>query len=199
MNKQVFLEKLRQGLSALPREEQEERVSFYSEMIDDRIEDGLSEEQAVASVGDLDRILLHSFSDAPPTEGTKAKPKKQEKPLWLIILLILGFPIWFSVGISLFAAVFSLLVSLWALFLSLCITSASLLFAALAAIASSVMSITVGSGIKALVDLGTGLICAGLGIFFCILCIRLAKGLGRLTKKCFQLIGRIFRKKEDLQ
>ena len=46
MNKQEFLNQLRSGLNGLPHEEIEERVMFYSEMIDDRVEEGLSEEDA---------------------------------------------------------------------------------------------------------------------------------------------------------
>ena len=37
MNKQEFLTQLRQGLSGLPQDDIEKRLTFYSEMIDDRI------------------------------------------------------------------------------------------------------------------------------------------------------------------
>ena len=47
MNKEEFLSELRTKLSGLPQEDIEERISFYSEMIDDRMEDGISEEEAV--------------------------------------------------------------------------------------------------------------------------------------------------------
>ena len=50
MNKQEFLDALRRALSGVPLEEIEERVGFYGEMIDDRIEEGLSEVAAVAVV-----------------------------------------------------------------------------------------------------------------------------------------------------
>ena len=57
MNKQEFLAELRRGLSGLPRDDIEERLSFYGEMLDDRIEEGLSEEEELkcfqlASAGD---------------------------------------------------------------------------------------------------------------------------------------------------
>ena len=42
MTKNEFLEQLRRGLSGLPMEDIDERLNFYSEMIDDRIEEGLS-------------------------------------------------------------------------------------------------------------------------------------------------------------
>ena len=44
MNKIGFILELKDKLSALPKSEVEERLSFYCEMIEDRIEDGLSEE-----------------------------------------------------------------------------------------------------------------------------------------------------------
>ena len=47
MRKQEFLTELRKGLSGLPQDDIEERLSFYSEMIDDQIEEGLAEEEAV--------------------------------------------------------------------------------------------------------------------------------------------------------
>ena len=44
MSKQEFLAALEEGLSGLPREDVDERLGFYSEMIDDRMEDGLPED-----------------------------------------------------------------------------------------------------------------------------------------------------------
>ena len=48
MKKQEFITKLEEKLSRLPKKEVEERLNFYSEIIEDKIEDGLTEEQAVA-------------------------------------------------------------------------------------------------------------------------------------------------------
>ena len=58
MDKHDFLMQLQNRLSGLPQEDIEERLNFYNEMIDDRIEDGLSEEEAIAAVGSLDEIVL---------------------------------------------------------------------------------------------------------------------------------------------
>ena len=56
MNKQEFLTELKKALSPLSKADLEERLSFYSEMIDDRMEEGLSEEEAVAAIGSPDEI-----------------------------------------------------------------------------------------------------------------------------------------------
>ena len=51
MNKQQFLDALKKELCGLSQDDIQESLDFYSEMIDDHIEEGLSEEEAVASIG----------------------------------------------------------------------------------------------------------------------------------------------------
>ena len=119
MNKQEFVEKLRSKLSNLPKAEVEERLNFYIEMIDDRIEDGLSEDIAVADVGSVDKIAVQIAEDIPllKTLGGKIKPKKSLSKLNLT-LLIAGFPVWLPLLISAVAVIFSFYVSLWAVVIS---------------------------------------------------------------------------------
>ena len=57
MNKQEFLSQLQAGLSGLPECETEERLSFYSEMIDDYTEEGFSEEEAVTQIGSVSDVI----------------------------------------------------------------------------------------------------------------------------------------------
>ena len=56
MDKHDFLTALYSRLHTLPEEDARRSVDYYCEMIDDRIEDGLSEDEAVAAVGDVDEI-----------------------------------------------------------------------------------------------------------------------------------------------
>ena len=81
MNKQAFLAQLRKGLSGLPREDIEERLTFYSEMIDDRTEEGLSEEEAVSGIGPVDTIISQSIADTPLAKIAKERisPKRRLK------------------------------------------------------------------------------------------------------------------------
>ena len=43
MNKQEFLSRLGQALSGLPQEELQERLAFFRESIEDRLEEGRTE------------------------------------------------------------------------------------------------------------------------------------------------------------
>ena len=68
MNKDQFLEELRKKLSGLPQEDIDERVAFYSEMIDDRMEEDITEEEAVASLGTVDSVVEQIMSEIPLTK-----------------------------------------------------------------------------------------------------------------------------------
>lgn len=109
MNKRKFISELRKKLSRLPRKEIEERLSFYSEMIDDHIEEGLSEEEAVRAVGSIENIA----KQIPGAKG--ADSMKRELSGWDIALLIIGAPLWAPLLIAAFVIYFSLYIVLWSL------------------------------------------------------------------------------------
>ena len=74
MNKQKFLAELKKSLSALGRNDIEDRLAFYGEMIDDRIEEGFSESEAVLAVGSADEIAAQILeSEAHSTEDSQRK------------------------------------------------------------------------------------------------------------------------------
>ena len=56
MNKEIFIKELKKGFKRLPGEEKRKQLSYYSELIDDMIEDGMSEAEAVARLGDVKDI-----------------------------------------------------------------------------------------------------------------------------------------------
>ena len=51
MKKQEFLNELRRQLRGLPQDEIDNRVSFYEEMINDMIDEGKTEDQAIIEIG----------------------------------------------------------------------------------------------------------------------------------------------------
>ena len=94
MTKNEFLNRLRARLSDLPKSEVEERLGFYSEMIDDRIEEGLSEEAAVTEIGNVETVARQIVSEIPMVKILKDKMKpKRRLRAWEIVLLAVGSPI----------------------------------------------------------------------------------------------------------
>ena len=73
MNKQEFINELKCGLSGLSDADLNERLNFYSEMIDDRIEEGFSEEEAVAQIGSVNDIISQIASEMSLTKLVKEK------------------------------------------------------------------------------------------------------------------------------
>lgn len=166
MTKTEFLFSLKNKLSHLPSNELDERISFYNEMIDDRIEDGLSEEDAVLAIGSVDEIANQIISDISLSETAKdkIKPKRRLKS-WEIILLSLGSPIWFSLLISALAVVFSLYVSLWAVIISFWAVFLSLIICSFCVACAGTGFIIYGKKFSGFALIGSAFICAGLGIF----------------------------------
>ena len=120
MNKQEFLAQLRKGLTGLPKDDIEERLTFYGEMIEDRIEEGLSEEEAISEIGSVGEIAAQTIADTPLAKIAKERIRtKGRLKAWEIVLLVLGSPIWLSLGIAAAAVILALYVSLWSVIVSL--------------------------------------------------------------------------------
>ena len=135
MNKQEFLTLLRKKLAPLPPEEVEERLALYGEMIDDRMEEGLPEEDAVRTVGDVADIVKNTV-----VEVSLSNVRPEKKPLWPwgILVLILGAPLWLpllmaaaGVVLSVYVTLWSVVISLWAVFVSVVASAVGFFFAAI--------------------------------------------------------------------
>lgn len=116
MNKEEFLNSLRKRLKGLPNNEIEERISFYSEMIDDRLEEGMSEEEAIESLGGIDNVVRQIASESNLFSIVKEKIKPNKSPnALLIVLLVLGFPLWFPLLLTGFVLLLVAYLLLWVL------------------------------------------------------------------------------------
>ena len=200
MNKRQFLNKLRGKLNGLSEESINEHIAFFSEMIDDRIEEGVLEDEAVLSVGSVEKIVEQVVADTPFAKIAKQriKPKRQIK-VWEIILLALGSPIWLSLIIALIAVIFSVYVSLWSVIISLWSVFVSLVACAVGGVmACAVLSVT-GSVYTGVAMLSAGLVCAGLSIFMYYCCKLVTKGILFVTKKIAVWTKKCFINKEEKQ
>jgi len=197
MSKQEFLVQLRKGLSGLPQEDVEERLAFYSEMIDDRMEEGITEEDAVSRIGSVDTIISQIKADIPLTKLVREKitPKKHLKT-WGIVLLVLGSPIWLSLLISAFAVILSLYASLWSVVISLWAVFGSLIGCAFGGVVAGIVIACSGNALSGIAMLAVGIICAGLSIFMFYGCKAATKGTLILTKKMAIWVKNCFIKTE---
>lgn len=200
MNKEEFLAALRQELSGLPQEDIEERLNFYAEMIDDRAEEGISQEEAVAEIGDPKDIAAQVIAETPLPKLVKERVRRKRRlKAWEIVLLAIGSPIWISLLIAAFAVILSLYITLWALIITLWAVEFALAVSAPACIAAAVLFAAQGYGLSAAATLGAALFSAGISIFLFFGCRESSKGIIRLTKKIALGIKSLFIRKEDAQ
>ena len=166
MKKNELLMELRRLTSHLPQEEADRFTQYYSEIISDAMEDGMSEEEAVASVGTIEEISAYIKENNNIQTDLNSKNvgtventvnKKKDLPVWAIVLIIIGFPIWFSM----LCTAFSMYMTGWAVIIAL--------FAAvLALFVSGIILIPVAVMMQdfalLMVMLGTGIFCIGLSM-----------------------------------
>ena len=183
MNKLDFLDALRVKLSDLPESDREERLAFYGEMIDDQIEDGLTEEDAVAAIGTVDDVAAQIHAETPLLAIVKEKitPKRSLRT-WEIVLLGLGAPRWVPLLISTLAVVLSVYIVMWAVVLSLYAADLALAISALGCAAITVVWLLTGNPLGAGCALGATLVCAGLTILLFWGCAFATKGIVALTR-----------------
>lgn len=197
MTKVKFLMLLHERLAGLPLDEVEERLSFYSEMIDDRMEEGLSEEEAVAAIGTVDEIVVQIIADIPLTKIAmdKCKPKRRLRA-GEILLLALGSPVWLSLLVAAVAVVFSLYISAWAVIASVWAVFVSLVGCAVGCIVGGIGFTVLDHALTGLAVIAAGLVCGGLAVFTFLGCRAVTKGVLILTKKTVLWMKKSFAKRE---
>lgn len=184
MNKCDFLLILQQRLAGLPSKEMEERLRFYGEMIDDRIEEGVTEEEAVAALGSTDEVAQQILADIPLVKVIKESVRSKRRLTALeIILLILGFPVWFPLLLSAVAVVFSVYAALWALIISLWAVFVSLVGCAVGGLIGGAVILVTGRPLVGMALIAVGLICVGLSILSYFGCRAATQGVIWLGKK----------------
>ena len=196
MEKREYLDTLRKNLNGMPERDIEHAVSYYAEMIDDRIEDGMSEREAVADIASPEAAAAETLRAIPLHKLVieRVKPKRALR-VWEIVLLVLGSPIWVSLLISVAAVVFSIYAVLWSVIVVLFAVELSLAALGLAAIVLcfGYFASPYHDGIaEGLAVFGMGLVSAGLVIPMHLLSLKAAKGMAFLGKRILLLIKRIF-------
>lgn len=195
-HKVIFLAELKKGLDGFAEEDIHKFIDYYAEMIDDRMEDGKSEQEAVAELGDVNEIIEQIQMEMPLPKLVRAKMQpKHRLSAGEIVLIVLGFPIWGSLAISAVAVVFSLFVFLWAVLISLYAVPVSLAASALGCLFSVVVFAVQGFFAQALFVLGAVLFLIGVAIVTFLACNLTARGCAWCTKMMFRGIKRMFIRK----
>lgn len=199
MNRTEFLEKLEKKLSAVPQEERKKSIDFYGEIIDERIEEGQSEEDAVASLGDISEIAGEIAYSVPLPALIRERVKPDHKPSgWEIALLILGFPLWFPLLIAAGCIILAVYCVIWSISLAADAVAIGICAGSLGAFGAFVFSFFAGglSIWQKVMYLGCGFLLAGLGLLLVLFAVKVTKWIIILTAKFGKLIKSVFIRRE---
>lgn len=190
MTKNEFLTNLRNELNSIKADDIDKTISYYSEMIDDRIDAGMSEDDAVNKMGSIEDIINATKNNL--EENTVTTPVKKISP-WEIVIIIIGLPLWLPLLIAGCAVIIAMYVVIWAVIVSLW---AALFAFAVGSIALTCMAImALGSNfITSLFYIGIALMCAGLAILLFKPILAFTKFIIEYTAKGCKLMAKSIKK-----
>ena len=196
MNREEFLLAVEARLEGLDRADIEKSLDYYREMIDDRIEDGMSEEEAVAAMGTPEEAAGQILEDTPLPKLVKARLKPQRALMaWEIVLLILGSPVW----LPLILTALVLVLTFFILLLTFLFVFYAFVFSfglyGVACVPSFLVLTCTGRILPALFMLGSGLISTGLAVLLFRPSVLAANGILALIRAIVRWVKRLFIRK----
>lgn len=181
MNKWEYLDRLTELLACLPPDHRIESVSFYAEMIDDRMEDGMTEEEAVAALDPPGVAAEAILDELPAVPRVVAKTRRKSRAL-LWTAVIVGSPIWLSLAAAFLVTAVAIYACIWLLAACIWLLAIGLVLGAPIGVFLFAVGIMVGNVPFSVAELGAGLFSGAIGV----LCLRGAyvasKQLARLSR-----------------
>ena len=196
-----FLRELENGIMQLDESERNSRLGYSAEMIQDRVEDGMSEAEAVASMGDPAELARTILAEQPLPALVKQRIQKEKKKqrsgsAVTTVLAIVGFPFWFPLLLAFAAIILAVDIVLLALVVVLFAVVLALGVSALAALVAGVYMIFKDPPL-AIAGFGAALILAGLTVLVFIGAKAAAKGIIKLIGLMWRGLKRLIIGKKD--
>lgn len=185
MNKTEFTEKIISLLADYPRDKVMEQLEFYLEAIDDRKEDGMTEEEAVEALGSIERIAEEIKIGLPLTSLAGSAIKKSRssagnKTLWAV-LAALGSPLWLVLVLCALILLLSVYVVIWSVAVALWAAEASLALGGIAGVIHGIVRIFGGQIGGGMMVSGAYAFAAGLSILLFTPFCKATKGLAAVS------------------
>lgn len=197
MNKKEFISILEKRLNGIPKQDIDNTIEYYNEIIMDKQDDGLSEEEAINSLGTIDEIINLTLSEISMPKLVKEKLNLNRKlKTWEIVLLSASSIIWVPLLIVLLAVIFVVYVCIWSGVIALGSVSISCFAASLVGVFGlfDVLTLNVSSG---LFSIGIGMASLGCGLLLGLLTIKLAKIMIIVCKKMLLKVKSLFVKRGE--
>lgn len=197
MNKQEFLTELKKRLSGIPKKDIDQTIEFYEELILDKMEEGQTEEEAIASLDSIDEIVKVTLSNVsiPKLVKEKFAPKRSLKT-WEIVVIASTAIIWVPLAIVLLSVILSLYVGLWSGVIALAASTISVGASSLI-IVGGILDLCMGHAASGIFTIGLALAFLGTALLLGLLTFKLSKLMVVLCKKIILWIKSLFIKRGE--
>lgn len=182
MNKKDYLDRLEALLSCLPQDKRTEAVSFYEEAIDDRIEEGMSEEDAVSAMGPVGITAEMILEELPAVPRVVAKTKRKS-PVLLWVLAIAGAPVLLPLAAAFLLVAVAVYLCIWIVAACIWAVAAALVLALPLGMYMAWCGFVTGLPAFAVAQAGMGLVLCGIGLLVFSLAFSASRGLATLSQK----------------
>lgn len=197
MTKNEFIAGLNSRLAALPESERQSLAEYYSEMIDDRVEDGMTEEDAVAAMGGIDAIAAEKLAERPLPQLIRERVRPRHAlRAWEIVLLVLGSPVWLPLLIAAAVVFLAVYVVIWAVVASVYAIDLSLAAAGIGGVAGAFVFGAQAHFAQGAFVFGAGLALAGMAVLLFFGANLIAKGAITAGRWILRRTKALFIKKE---
>lgn len=191
MNRAKFIEVLRKELVSLKKAETDKFINYYEEIIDDYMENGLTEEEVVEKIGNPKTIAKNILNEQDTVE---LKVPSTNSKMINIILLILGFPLWGSLLFAGLMLILSGLIVVWCVPFTSGVSAIAFFTAGLFSIVATpfMMADVLSVGV---VQLGMGISSIGISFLLAMVTIYLSKKFSRFTKDICSRLFKLFNRR----
>lgn len=190
MTKNEFIREIKIKTKNLTKAERKEIISYYNEMISERMEDGMSECDAIEAIGSVDE-LMSSYAPAKPV----AEPRSPRLRAWHIVLIVIGSPLWICLLAAMLCVLLAFYIVIWAVVIAFYAVFAALAFSAFACVAAGFVSLFTAGPVYFFAYMGAGFVLSGLALLWLMPCNLLAKAMAKLSGKVGKGIFRFFFKR----
>lgn len=183
MNKKLFFKEIEDRLRDFSSDEKDKIIEYYDELINDYVDEGYSEEEAISRLGDINTIINTLKADLVIQRSSNKKTNSLKN--FIIILSICTSPVLIPIGITFFVVFIVLAVSLLVMFLSFAVGSISTVVAALVT--------TIGMIVEG-ADAGVILLMLGSSLFVGAILGIFAVGVYKISVSILNSINKMFSK-----
>lgn len=204
MRKDEFTSRLFSCLHELPEEERKGVIEFYLEQLADRMDDGMTEEEALASLESPEDIAINvikTYRESIPKAAAQTEnlrpvevaPSKNTNTVLIVIILLLTAIIWVPILIGLIFSILGLIVSILSILIASMAVGVSLFIYSIFSAGYGISLL--GTSLSAAVfTLGTALVALGASALLVVISLMGAK---LVTKGIKALIAYIQKKRKE--